>query len=179
MDCIRTTRAMPALALILASTLPLTAWPAGDEPVQVARYSTVAPVPRVAQADPLATVVTVVFPDELTTVNEALHHLLRRSGYRLAAPEASDPAFAGLADEPLPEVHRRLGPITVMHALNTLAGPAWHLAIDPVHRLVSFELAERYAALRAPAQDPTQDPSGDSPDDSDDDCDAYESWIWC
>ena len=179
MDCDRTTRAWPVLALMLASALPLTARPAGEDSVQVARYSTVVPVPRAAQTDPLTTVVTVVFPDELTTVNEALHHLLRRSGYRLAAPEASDPAFAVLADEPLPEVHRRLGPITVMHALNTLAGPAWRLAIDPVHRLVSFELAERYAALGAPAKEPTQDPSDDAPLESDDDCDAYESWTWC
>jgi Tfp pilus assembly protein FimV len=32
-------------------------------------------------------------------------------------------------------------------ALKTLAGPARILVIDPVHRLVSFELRQRYASL--------------------------------
>lgn len=38
-------------------------------------------------------------------------------------------------------------------ALKTLAGPAHILVIDPVHRLVSFELRQRYASL-APVATP-------------------------
>ena len=38
-------------------------------------------------------------------------------------------------------------------ALKTLAGPAHTLVIDPVHRLVSFELRQRYASL-APVATP-------------------------
>lgn len=51
--------------------------------MQVARYSTVAPVSRAAQADPLSTVVTIVFPDELMTVNEALPEVHRRLDQKL------------------------------------------------------------------------------------------------
>jgi type IV pili sensor histidine kinase/response regulator len=40
---------------------------------------------------------------------------------------------------PLPEAHRSLGPMSLQHALETLAGPAFRLVEDPLHRLVSFE----------------------------------------
>ncbi len=40
---------------------------------------------------------------------------------------------------PLPAVHRSLGPMTLRDALKTLAGPAFNLVQDPVHRLITFE----------------------------------------
>ena len=45
----------------------------------------------------------------------------------------------GLFALPLPEVHRQLGPMSLQQALETLAGPAFQLVEDPVHRLVAFE----------------------------------------
>ncbi|MGH8490231.1 MAG: FimV/HubP family polar landmark protein, partial [Gammaproteobacteria bacterium] len=48
---------------------------------------------------------------------------------------------------PLPAVHRTLGPMRLDEALKTLAGPAHYLVVDPVHRLVSFELREPYQGL--------------------------------
>jgi type IV pili sensor histidine kinase/response regulator len=43
---------------------------------------------------------------------------------------------------PLPEAHRALGPMPLRLALTTLAGPAFVLVEDSVHRLVSFERCE-------------------------------------
>lgn len=161
---------------------PSAIWSASDEVQQVARYSTIAPVPTAAQVDPLDVVVTVVFPEQLTTVDEALHYVLRRSGYRLASAEAADPATSVLANQPLPEVHRRLGPITVARALSTLAGPAWTMVIDPVHRLVSFELAQEYAAIGSVHDTSAAEQSHDSSSATEDettDCDPHETWTWC
>ena len=82
------------------------------------------------------------------TVGEALSHLLERSGYRLASLEASDPALPLLLKNPLPMVHRVLGPVTLRNALNMLAGSVWNLVIDPVNRIVSFELLDEYKNFR-------------------------------
>jgi type IV pili sensor histidine kinase/response regulator len=96
------------------------------------------------QLDPLAVVVKVSFNSHITTVGEALDHLLLRSGYRMAALKASDPNMQILISRDLPEVHRKLGPITLTNALKTLSGPAWELVVDPVNRLISFDLIPEY-----------------------------------
>lgn len=108
--------------------------------VQVGRYSTLPAMPTVAQADLLATTVSVSFPVRIVTVGEAVQYLLQRSGYRLSAGDVMAPETADLLTLPLPAVHRQLGPITLAQAMETLAGPAFRLIHDPVHRLVSFEL---------------------------------------
>lgn len=182
MECDRMTRALSALALVLSSVAPLVARAANSEARQIERYSTIAPVASAAQTDPLEAVVTTVFPNQITTVDEALRYVLRRSGYRLASAEAADPASSILAQQPLPEVHRRLGPITVARALSALTGPAWSMVVDPVHRLVSFDLAQDYAAIglsrdaaaASRSRDVPSAPVGTAPE-----CDARETWTWC
>ncbi len=108
--------------------------------IQVGRYSSLPAMPTAAQVDLLVTTVTVSFPARIYTVGEAVKYLLQRSGYRLPAGEVMAPETADLLVLPLPAVHRSLGPITLIQALETLAGPAFHLIHDPVHRLISFEL---------------------------------------
>jgi len=119
------------------------AW--AEPTVRAARYTSVEPVPTAAQADLLQVIVQIRFPGSVTSLREAFDHLLTRSGYRMATGPAVDPGLGVLMQAPLPAVHRRLGPITLQAALETLAGPAWVLVTDPVHRLVSFELAAPYA----------------------------------
>ncbi|MDH3671719.1 MAG: hypothetical protein OES46_11205 [Gammaproteobacteria bacterium] len=116
---------------------------------RIGRYSLAVPKASRAQADLLSAVVTVRFPHTVTTVGQAIDHLLKRSGYRLASMDASDPGMAILVTRPLPVVHRRLGPITVAEALEVLAGPAFRLVVDHLNRLVSYEVTERYRALAA------------------------------
>ncbi len=114
------------------------------DPVRLARYSTLEPVATQAQETPLQVVVQIRFPRRITTLRKAFEHLLRRSGYRMATAENTDPKLEALLRKPLPEVHRQLGPITLERALRTLAGAPWTLVVDPVHRLLSFELAKPY-----------------------------------
>ena len=107
--------------------------------LQVGRYSLLTATPTEAQAKLLATTVTVRLPVRIQTVGEAARYLLQRSGYRLAALESVGPDTVALFALPLPAVHRHLGPMTLREALETLAGPAFHLVQDPVHRLITFE----------------------------------------
>lgn len=118
--------------------------------VQVGRYSTLPAMPTVAQADLLATTITVSFPARIITVGEAVQYLLQRSGYRLATAPVIDPETADLLTLPLPAVHRHLGPITLTQALETLVGPAFRLIHDPVHRLISFELCTSAGRVMQP-----------------------------
>ena len=106
---------------------------------QVGRYSVIAAVPTEAQADLLATTLTIRFPERIQTLGEAVRYLLQRSGYRLVKPKSIGPDASALFALPLPTVHRNLGPITLRDALETLARPAFNLVQDPVHRLITFE----------------------------------------
>jgi len=107
--------------------------------VQVGRYSMLSATPTEAQADLLATTIKVQLPKRIHTIGEAIHYLLQRSGFRLAASEAMAPETTVLFDLPLPAVHRNLGPISLRQALKTLADPAFQLVQDPLHRLIAFE----------------------------------------
>ncbi len=122
--------------------------------VQVGRYASVRAAPTEAQANLLSTVVTVEFPSPVSTVGEAVRHLLSGSGYRLVAETGADSARSELLGLPLPEAHWSLGPMPLQDALETLAGPAFRLVEDPLHRLVSFE---RCASLKRPSSN-TRDP---------------------
>lgn len=107
--------------------------------VRVGRYAVLSPMPTPEQINLLSALVTVQFPSSVVTVGQAVKHLLQPSGYRLAPEVAADPSRVILLDLPLPQPHRSLGPIPLQTALETLAGTAFRLVEDPVHRLVSFE----------------------------------------
>jgi len=131
--------------IILAIMLMATQATAGSKPMQVGRYSTVAPVATAAQSDPLQTMVQIHFPaPHISTVGDAVHYLLRHSGYQLAAPESTDPAMAVLLNQLLPKVHRQLGPMTLQTMLSTLSGSAYRVVVDPLNRLIAFDLAPHY-----------------------------------
>ena len=146
----------------------------GDSPIsrigdsrRVGRYSQLSTVPSPGQADPLQTVISVTFPQDIVTIGAALHHVLVRSGWQIASHEASDPTFASLAALMLPAAQRTLGPITLIDALAVLCGEAYTIVVDPVHRLIACELRETYAHLVRVDNDlvPAKDASeGDEPD---------------
>ena len=108
--------------------------------VQIGRYSALRALPTVAQADLLSATITARFPERTQTVGEAVRYLLQRSGYRLADHPVANSVTADLLELPLPAVHRNLGPISLQQALETLIGPVFRLVLDPVHRLIAFEL---------------------------------------
>lgn len=112
--------------------------------VQVGRYSSIDMSPTVAQSDPLQAVVEISFSPSVDTVGSAIDNLLLDSGYQMAQLSASDPKLPILLHQPLPQVHRSIGPTKLITALEFLAGSPWILVIDPVNRLVSYELATVY-----------------------------------
>lgn len=143
--------------LFLFLLFALMPWPAsasapGDE-ARVGRYAVAHLGVDAAQKDLLAVVVRVTFAPSITTVGQALDHLLLRSGYAMASLEASDPFLPILLTRPLPRVQRVLGPVKLKDALTALAGPAWVLVEDPVNRLISFELAPEYRRAAAGGDD--------------------------
>ncbi len=133
--------------MLLGALISCTVLGAGLDPMRVARYSAIVPGPSPEQADPFALPVHTEIPFSIHNVGRAIEQVLAPSGYRLASFHASCPSLPALLAWPLPVVHRRLGPMRLDEALKTLAGPAHYLAVDPVHRLVSFELREEYQAL--------------------------------
>ncbi len=136
------------LSFVLVGTLiSCTALGGGLDPLRVGRYSAIVPGPSPEQADPFALPIDTEFFYSVQTVGHALKQVLAHSGYRLASLAASCPSLPILLGWPLPAVHRTLGPMRLDEALGTLAGPAHYLVVDPVHRLVSFELREPYQGL--------------------------------
>jgi conjugative transfer region protein (TIGR03748 family) len=133
------THPIAAVAICLAGICSVASVNLQASDIQVGRYSLFATTPTEAQADPLQAMITVQFPDRIRIVGDAVKHLLQQSGYRLAGSEATGPTTAYLMALPLPTVHRRVGPMPLNRALETLAGPAFRLVEDPVHRLVTFE----------------------------------------
>lgn len=77
-------------------------------------------------------------------VKYGLQQLLRGSGWRLAERKNADPNIARLYRQAYPDFKRRLNPIKLSDALQYVAGNAWDLVIDPVNKLVSFQLNHDY-----------------------------------
>jgi type IV pili sensor histidine kinase/response regulator len=126
-------------AICIAGICTVTSLSVHASDIQSGRYSMYSAAPTQAQAELLEATVTVQLPARIQTIGEAVRYLLQRSGYRLAATESTAPETLALFALPLPAVHRHLGPMTLRDALETLAGPAFHLVQDPVHRLITFE----------------------------------------
>ncbi len=78
------------------------------------------------------------------TIFGALIEILSGTGYRLAPDQVADPEISRLYRQPYPELQRNIGPEPLGRVLKRLAGPGWRLVVDPVNRLLSFELHSRY-----------------------------------
>ena len=121
---------------------------ADQQTLRVSRYVTVNAAASEAQKDPLNAVIpNLTFPRQVVTVFDALQTLLNDSGYRIATfhPDVRVHQLFNLA---LPAIHRQLGPISLENALNTLSGSPWMLAVDPINRLVTFQLPRHYKTPR-------------------------------
>ena len=117
-----------------------------ENPVAIARYAYLMPGSSHAQRHPLQVTLTRIrFPQEIATVGEAISHLLTRSGYRLDE-QRSHWAETILMPQPLPEVHRDLGPIHLSEALTVLAGSAWRLKVNPLYRTLIIQPTEEWLA---------------------------------
>ena len=126
---------MRSALLLVAALIPhFTQAAEGAHPL--GRYAYLTPGSTFAQRHPLqVTLEEARFPQEIATIGEAIDHLLARSGYELDR-KRSRFAYSILLPQPLPEVHRNLGPIYLSEALSVLAGDAWRLTVNPLYRTV-------------------------------------------
>ncbi len=137
------------MSLLLLSSHELAASPKGDssqDAMRVSRYVTLSPGASMAQRNPLQSVIPkIVFSPHVKTVFNAVESLLKDSGYQIAKyhPDRRVHQLFGL---PLPDVHRMMGPMSLESALETLSGEPWILAVDPINRLITFQLPLSYKA---------------------------------
>lgn len=118
----------------------------------LARYTTVPAAPEASRGQPLAVIATVHFPRAtVSTVGDALQHLLARTGYTLVPAEQLDPVAAQLLNLSLPESQRALGPYRVDAMVRVLLGDGWTLQIDPLLRRIAFAPASVASAPTASA----------------------------
>ncbi|HAU2510330.1 TPA: hypothetical protein ACTUT5_000186 [Legionella anisa] len=111
---------------------------------QVSRYATVNNQPLTAQINPLKTVQQIHFPVAIQTIGEAVNYWLRYSGYHLAPKEKQSESLQQVFQQPLPQVSRNLGPLTIEHGLTVLVGQQlFTLKQNDLLREVNFSLIAR------------------------------------
>lgn len=133
-----------AIAGAISLGLGIAHYPGAAADVLVDRYSAVSTTPMRSQRHPLATIITVTLPrPRIKTVGGALHYLLHGSGYTFIA--ASDAFAARLLTLDLPHVHRRLGPMPLGNALQTIVGSPYRVLVNEVRREVCIELINTLA----------------------------------
>ena len=106
---------------------------------QIDRYSVIAVAPTAEQQDLLSVTKSITIADDINTVGDALHWLLRDSGYRLADHAVLSEDAIDMLDLPLPNAHRAFEPMPLNVVIGLMVGPAFHLVQDPVHRIIGFE----------------------------------------
>lgn len=113
---------------------------------QVSRYATVNNQPLAAQINPMKTVQQIHFPTSIQTIGDAVNYWLRYSGYHLAPKEKKNESLQQVFQQPLPQVSRNLGPLTIERGLTVLVGQQlFTLKKDDLLREIDFSLIARSA----------------------------------
>lgn len=114
---------------------------------QVSRYATVNNQPLAAQINPLKTVQQIHFPTSVQTIEDAVQYWVRYSGYHLASKEKQIESLKQVFQQPLPQINRNLGPLTIAEGLTVLIGQnLFILRQDDLLREINFILITRKAA---------------------------------
>lgn len=113
---------------------------------QISRYATVNNQPLAAQINPLKTVQQIHFPASIQTIGEAVNYWLGYSGYHLVPKEKQSESLQQVFQQPLPQVSRNLGPLSIDHGLTVLVGQQlFTLKQDDLLREINFSLIARRA----------------------------------
>lgn len=111
----------------------------GENKVRTDRYTLVTAEARDDQKAPLKSIVNLSLGKDVFSVGDALREALKGSGYRWQSPDGQDQLLNTL---PLPSVIRELGPVSLGDALQTIAGEAWQLRSDTLHRVIWFDVKD-------------------------------------
>lgn len=113
---------------------------------QVSRYATVKNQPLAAQINPLKTVQQIHFPTSVQTIGEAVQYWLHHSGYHLVPQQKQNESLQQVSQQPLPQISRNLGPLTIEDGLKVLVGQhLFTLKQDDLAREINFSLKTRRA----------------------------------
>jgi conjugative transfer region protein (TIGR03748 family) len=121
----------------------------GDESMtQAGRYLTISTKPKASQINLLSQIIQVRFPQNIQTIRDGMHYLLRFSGYSLIPDSWMSKEFRLTLSKPLPLIDRELGPISLKDSLLVLAGPAFSLVEYPIKRDIDFKLKPEFQIAR-------------------------------
>ncbi|MFS7384600.1 pilus assembly protein PilL [Rahnella inusitata] len=95
--------------------------------------------PRYQFVDPLTVYMRTVWPEDVTTVRQAIDYLLEPTGYRLTTRYPAPREAALLVDKPIPPIARVHRTMPVLDALQLLVGLDNYVVVDHAHHLVSFQ----------------------------------------
>lgn len=112
--------------------------------IRVGRYTNADAVNTKQQENLLEVVIDTEIPSKAQTVGEAIEFLLTRSGFSMASPSIQGEHVKQLLSKPLPHAHRKIGPVMLKDALMMLIGKAYWMKVDPVHRLIAFDIVEEF-----------------------------------
>lgn len=115
--------------------------------INVGRYLSTLEKPKNDQINLLNQQIQIKFSQNILTIKQAVQFLLRFRGYHLCDNDQLDEASMQMLNQPLPEVDREFGPMTLKQGLHTLSGNMFYLLVDPVNRLVGFKLKPVYSQL--------------------------------
>lgn len=136
---------LKSISLITLTSLALTSQAANITPIS--RYASVTNKPMTAQINPLKAVQQVHFPQQIQTIGDAIEHWLKYSGFHLAPEKKQQESLKIILKQPLPQVDRTLGPISVADGLTVLVGQhLFSLKHDDLLREVNFTLIKRSKA---------------------------------
>ena len=131
--------------------------------ITIGRYLSVAAKAQNDQAHLLQQHIQITFPQNILSIQDAMQFILQFSGYRLCDVKNLNASARAMLRQPLPEVDRTLGPMTLEQGLQTLAGNMFYILLDPIHRLIGFQLKPAYrdlyqsVSLRQPARGSNHD----------------------
>ena len=114
---------------------------------QTNRYTKIENVVSYAQANPLKVVINTNLPQSVVSVGDAVKFLLSRSGYRLASENVLPNEAVTMLGLELPAIQRKIEHVTLDKTLAMLAGDAFELVIDPIHRKIGFKIKSDIKSL--------------------------------
>ena len=115
--------------------------------IQTDRYTLVTPKPAQDELDPLSVNIELTFPPGVSTVGDALEHVLSKSGWVLALDKSNDEALKITMGRPLPQVHRKMSLMPLRTVLQVLVGQHYVPVEDPLRRIYTFDLKDNMKGL--------------------------------
>ncbi|NQD64131.1 pilus assembly protein PilL [Enterobacter sp. CM29] len=95
--------------------------------------------PRYQFVDPLTVYMRTVWPEDVTTVRQAIDYLLEPTGYRLITRYPAPREASYMVDKPIPPIAKIHRTMPVLDALQLLVGLDNYVVVDHAHHLVSFQ----------------------------------------